>query len=112
MTELLKTPAGWPTILLGRANAKDPTDLDAAVAAGTFSGLRRAIRDLGPTAVIAHIAQSGLRGRGGAVIVHGLRLLAGGSRLEAQVGVEARRPVDVRVPGARLVADPLDGGDR
>ena len=53
MTELLRTPADWPTILLGRAKAKDPTDLDAAVAAGAFAGLRRAIRDLGPTAVIA-----------------------------------------------------------
>ena len=66
MTELLRTPAEWPTILLARAGAKDPTDLDAAVAAGAFTGLRRAIRDLGPTAVIATIAESGLRGRGGA----------------------------------------------
>ena len=66
MTEILKTPAKWPTILLGRMHAKDPTDLDAAVAAGAFTGLRRAIRDLGPTAVIATIAESGLRGRGGA----------------------------------------------
>src|SRR5687767_4926460 len=66
VTELLKTPAGWPTILLAHAAAKDPTDLDAAVAAGAFTGLRRAIRDLGPTAIIATIAGSGLRGRGGA----------------------------------------------
>ena len=66
MTPLLRTPADWPTILLGRAGAKDPTDLDAAVADGAFAGLHRAIRDLGPTAVIATIADSGLRGRGGA----------------------------------------------
>jgi NADH:ubiquinone oxidoreductase subunit F (NADH-binding) len=66
MTTLLKTPAGWPSILLARADAPDPTDLDAAVAAGAFEGLRRAIRDLGGTAVIANIAASGLRGRGGA----------------------------------------------
>ena len=39
MTDLLRTPAEWPTILLARANAKDPTDLDAAVAAGAFEGL-------------------------------------------------------------------------
>ncbi|HUP55634.1 MAG TPA: hypothetical protein VM408_09020, partial [Methylomirabilota bacterium] len=66
MTELLRTPADWPTILLARSGAKDPTDLDAAVAAGAFAGLRRAIRDLGPTAIIATVAESGLRGRGGA----------------------------------------------
>jgi NADH:ubiquinone oxidoreductase subunit F (NADH-binding) len=66
MSDLLKTPAGWPKILLARASAKDPTDLDAAVAAGAFVGLRKAIRDLGGTAVTATIGASGLRGRGGA----------------------------------------------
>jgi NADH-quinone oxidoreductase subunit F len=66
MVELLKTPAAWPTILLERAGAADPTDLDSAVRAGAFDGLRRAIRDLGGTATIATIAASGLRGRGGA----------------------------------------------
>lgn len=66
MTDLLKTPADWPSILLGRASATDPTDLDQAVAAGAFAGLHKAIRDLGGTAVIANIAASGLRGRGGA----------------------------------------------
>jgi len=66
MVNRLKTPAAWPTILLERADAADPTDLDAAVAAGAFEGLRRAIRDLGATGAIATIAASGLRGRGGA----------------------------------------------
>ena len=66
MTDFLRTPAGWPSILLARANAKAPTDLDAAIGAGAFDGLRRAIRDLGPTGTIAEIAASGLRGRGGA----------------------------------------------
>ena len=66
MTDLLRTPAAWPSILLARASAKDPTDLDAAVASGAFAGLRRAIRDLGATATIATVAASGLRGRGGA----------------------------------------------
>ena len=66
MTRILPTPKAWPRILLERAGAKDPTDLDAAVAAGAFEGLRRAIRDLGGTATIATIAASGLRGRGGA----------------------------------------------
>jgi len=40
--------------------------LDVAVAAGAFEGLRRAVRDLGPTGTIATVAASGLRGRGGA----------------------------------------------
>jgi NADH:ubiquinone oxidoreductase subunit F (NADH-binding) len=63
---LLKTPAAWPRILLAHADAKDPTDLDAAVAAGAFDALRRSIRDLGGAATIETIAASGLRGRGGA----------------------------------------------
>ena len=45
--------------------ADDPTDLDEAVRAGAFTGLRKAIRDLGETGTIATIAGSGLRGRGG-----------------------------------------------
>jgi NADH:ubiquinone oxidoreductase subunit F (NADH-binding) len=66
MTDILATPKGWPSILLARAAATDPVDLDAAVAAGAFDGLRRAIRDLGGTAVTATIGASRLRGRGGA----------------------------------------------
>ncbi len=62
----LSTPADWPTILLARADAPDPTDLDAAARAGAFEGLRIAVRDLGPTGVIATVGASGLRGRGGA----------------------------------------------
>jgi NADH:ubiquinone oxidoreductase subunit F (NADH-binding) len=66
MTTFLRTPKAWPSILLARAGAKDPTDLDAAVKAGAFVGLRKALHDLGPDVVIATIAASGLRGRGGA----------------------------------------------
>jgi NADH-quinone oxidoreductase subunit F len=66
MTTVLSTPAAWPRILLARGGAADPTDLDAAVRAGAFEGLRRAVRDLGPTGAIATVAASGLRGRGGA----------------------------------------------
>jgi NADH:ubiquinone oxidoreductase subunit F (NADH-binding) len=65
MTELLATPPAWPTILLERAGAADPTDLDAAVRAGAFDGLRRSVRDLGPTGTIATLAASRLGGRGG-----------------------------------------------
>src|SRR6185436_10162424 len=49
-----------------RRGAADPTDLDAAVSAGAFEGLRRAIRELGPAGTIAEVEASGLRGRGGA----------------------------------------------
>jgi NADH:ubiquinone oxidoreductase subunit F (NADH-binding) len=66
MTTILRTPRAWPDILLPRDAARDPLDLDAAREAGAFSGLRRAIHDLGPTGTIATIAASGLRGRGGA----------------------------------------------
>ncbi len=66
MTAILPTPKAWPRVLLERADAPDPMDLDAAVAAGAFEGLRAAIRELGPTGVIATISASGLRGRGGA----------------------------------------------
>jgi NADH:ubiquinone oxidoreductase subunit F (NADH-binding) len=66
MVELLKTPAAWPTILLERAGAPDPQDLDAATHAGAFDGLRRVIRNFGGTATIATISGARLRGRGGA----------------------------------------------
>ena len=65
MVDQLKTPAAWPKILLERAGAPDPTDLDAATRTGAFDGLRRVLRDLGGTATIATIASAGLRGRGG-----------------------------------------------
>ena len=63
---MLKTPKGWPTILLPRGVVADPADLDAAMAAGAFTGLRLAMRDLGATGTTAAIGASGLRGRGGA----------------------------------------------
>ncbi len=66
MVERFTTPAAWPTILLGRVDASDPIDLDAATRAGAFDALRRVIRNFGETATIAMIDQSGLRGRGGA----------------------------------------------
>ena len=71
MTDILATPKGWPSILLARASASDPTDLDAATAAGAFDGLRRAIRDLGATATTATIGAAKLRGRGGAGFLAG-----------------------------------------
>jgi len=66
MPVLLRTPREWPKILLARATAADPTDLDAATRDGAFEALRRVVRELGGPATIATIAASGLRGRGGA----------------------------------------------
>jgi NADH:ubiquinone oxidoreductase subunit F (NADH-binding) len=66
MVTILRTPASWPRILLGRADAKDPLDLDAAVATGAFAALQRAFRDLGGAGTIAVVSAAGLRGRGGA----------------------------------------------
>lgn len=63
---MLKTPRNWPSILLPRTPVADPGDLDAAIAAGAFTGLRLAMRDLGATGTTAAIGASGLRGRGGA----------------------------------------------
>jgi len=103
MTDLLKTPAAWPTVLLERpAAATDPTDLDAAVRAGAFDGLRRVIRQLGATATIAEIAASGLRGRGGAGFP------AAAKWRTAAATDAARRYVVVNGYGA----DPATGTDR
>jgi NADH:ubiquinone oxidoreductase subunit F (NADH-binding) len=68
VVEILTAARGgaWPSILLARAGAKDPADLDAAVNAGAFDGLRRATEELGEAGTIAAVAGSGLRGRGGA----------------------------------------------
>jgi NADH:ubiquinone oxidoreductase subunit F (NADH-binding) len=74
MTTILRTPKGWPAILLppdaartpDAGAASDAVDLDAARARGAFAGLRRSLHDLGGTGTIATIAASRLRGRGGA----------------------------------------------
>ena len=102
MTDLLKTPRGWPTILLERAGAADPTDLDAATRAGAFEALRRVIRTLGATATIATITESGLRGRGGAGYP------AGAKWRTAATTDAPRRYVVINGYGA----DPATGTDR
>jgi NADH:ubiquinone oxidoreductase subunit F (NADH-binding) len=102
VTAVLKTPKAWPTILLARADAPDPADLHSAVAAGAFEALRRATRDLGGTALIATIAASGLRGRGGAGY-------PAGDKWRAAASVEApRRYVVANGYGA----DPASRTDR
>ncbi len=102
MVTLLKTPKTWPRILLERAAAADPTDLDAAVKAGAFDGLRKVIRNAGATATIATISTSGLRGRGGAGFP------AGDKWRRAAHTPATRRYVVVNGYGA----DPATGTDR
>ena len=102
MVQALPTPAEWPAILLGRADAGDPLDLDSASRAGAFDGLRRAIRDLGATGTIATIAASGLRGRGGAGYPTG-------EKWRTAATTEAPRRY---VVGNGYGADPAAGGDR
>ena len=102
MTAILPLPKGWPSILLTRRGAADATDLDAAIAAGAFDGLRRAIRELGPAGTIAEVEASGLRGRGGA----GHRTAA---KWRTAAGTEARARY---VVANGYGADPGAGTDR
>jgi len=102
VTAILPAPKGWPSILLARRGAADPTDLDAAVAAGAFDGLRRAVRELGPAGTIAEVEASGLRGRGGA-----------GHRTAAKWQAAASTPARARYVVANgYGADPGSATDR
>lgn len=101
MTRLLSTPSSWPRVLLARA-AEDPTDLAAALRDGAFAALRTVVRELGPTATIATLAESGLRGRGGAGFPAAEKW-----RIVAEAPAE-RRFVVVNAYGA----DPASGTDR
>ncbi len=101
MTRLLSTPTSWPRVLLARA-AEDPTDLAAALRDGAFAALRKVVRDLGPTATIATLADSGLRGRGGA-----------GFPAAEKWRIVAEGPADRRfVVVNGYGADPASGTDR
>jgi len=102
MTTILRTPKEWPAILLRRDAPADPLDLVAAEQAGAFAGLRRAVHDLGPTATIAAVSASGLRGRGGAGFPTG-------DKWRAAASVEAPRRV---VVGNGYGADPASLTDR
>ncbi|HWH24157.1 MAG TPA: NADH-ubiquinone oxidoreductase-F iron-sulfur binding region domain-containing protein [Candidatus Limnocylindria bacterium] len=65
--EILKGPRGVPAVLLGRAGSYDPDGpLSAAEKAGAWSSWRTAVMSASPQAILRTIADSGLRGRGGA----------------------------------------------
>jgi NADH:ubiquinone oxidoreductase subunit F (NADH-binding) len=63
---VLATPAKWPRVLIPATPPAKPGNLEAAVKAGAFAALRRAVTELGPTATIAEVTKSELRGRAGA----------------------------------------------
>jgi NADH:ubiquinone oxidoreductase subunit F (NADH-binding) len=67
--KVLATPARFPRLLLPATPARDPLDLDAAVAAGAFTALRTAVEELRAVGVIKAITESGMRGRGGGLLV-------------------------------------------
>jgi NADH:ubiquinone oxidoreductase subunit F (NADH-binding) len=111
MAPFLTTPREWPAVLTGRAAAlaSDPSDLDAAIRAGAFDGLRRAVRDLGPTGTIATVASSGLRGRGGAGFPTGEKWRAATNRPATQRYVVANgygADPAVRTDATLMAADP------
>jgi len=102
VTTLLRTPSTWPAILLARRDEADPTDLAAAVRAGAFGGLTRAVRELGPAATIGLIEEAKLRGRGG-----------GGHLAAEKWRVAARTPAKARYVVANgYGADPGSTTDR
>jgi len=110
MTTFLATPSAWPTVLLGRtkAIAADPWDLDAAVRAGAFDGLRAAVQR-GPTGTIAEVGASGLRGRGGAGFPTGDKWrLAAGMDADQRYVVANGYGADpaTQIDAALLAADP------
>ena len=110
-TTFLATPSGWPAILTGRveAIAADPSDLDAAVRAGAFGGLRKVVRDLGATGTIATVAASGLRGRGGGGFPTGEKWRAAASQPADQRYVIANgygADPSVHTDAALMAADP------
>ena len=111
MSAFISTQRDFPSILTGRVAAleKDPADLDAAVKAGAFDGLRIAVRDLGATGTIATIAASGLRGRGGAGYPTGEKWRAAASRSATQRYVVANgygADPGSHTDAALLAADP------
>ena len=109
-TTFLATPPAWPAILLGRtkALAANPWDLDAAVRAGAFEGLKAAVRT-GATGTIAEVGASGLRGRGGAGYPTGDKWRAAASNPADQRYVIANgygADPATQIDSALLAADP------
>ncbi len=60
-------------IVLRNCGVIDPESIDSALAAGAYSGLKRAIEQMTPQQVIETVKSSGLRGRGGAGFLTGTK---------------------------------------
>jgi len=60
-------------IVLRNCGSIDPESIEDYVAAGGYAGLKKALLDLSPDAIIQEIKDSGLRGRGGAGFPTGLK---------------------------------------
>ena len=65
--------AGQQRIVLRNCGVIDPEDLDEALAAGDYAALRTTLTALTPREVIEAVRGSGLRGRGGAGFLTGLK---------------------------------------
>ena len=63
---ILERAADWPQVLTARAAEAEVEDLAMAEAGGAWDAWKRATGELSPEAVVHTIAESGLRGLGGA----------------------------------------------
>src|SRR5690606_26547389 len=59
-------------LTFARVGITDPLSLDDYINSGGFTGLRQALT-LSPEAIVAEVAESGLRGRGGAAFPTGIK---------------------------------------
>jgi len=66
--KVLATPARFPRLLLPATPAKDPLDLEGAVAAGAFTALQTAL-ELRAPGVIGAITDSGMRARASGLLI-------------------------------------------
>jgi NADH-quinone oxidoreductase subunit F len=99
--EILPTPRGTPSILLGRVGRYDPDgSLAQAEEAGAWRAWQRTSSALSPQAVIRLISEAGLRGRGGAAYPTGAKWRAcAAERSETRYVVANGFEAD---PGAQL----------
>lgn len=64
---------GQTRLVLRRCGEVDPESLDAYIATGGFKALEKALETMTPTEVLTEVENAGLRGRGGAGFLTGLK---------------------------------------